>query len=448
MLFVMSISRSETFKVAVPLIPDLNPISNQINIGNYIGLHLYYPLFNRNEFSEISSSNFLDLNKTKSLSSSFKTYQFCLKSGIKFNDDSPIQITNLKTSLTRFSKMYPHLLNISEIKTTDDLCLHLLLEKPNPGIFKKLTGIASTILKDDTENSSFPIGLGPYKILEKNDKILRLIYRGENLPRFNQIDFILYDLKSDITAFHDINQLPPINSQNLNFFTNIIKAPSLKVYVNILNISKTKARLKVLNKINKINWLRVFDLDLKIKDRFLPIEEKINFSLQKETKVSSPLLNIPLLILDLYDTNKISIELKKLKLDKTFKIHKLSSKEFASWVFSGREYVGLMAFDSTGSISSLEGDFSVYFESFFSDKNRILTKSLINIKKIINFSQNSSLSKENRMRFMLEAEKYLIENGYVLPVGQVIHNFRFPKDINIETWFDFYSGIPKIETLK
>ena len=86
------IARAETFYVKIPAVLKFNPISNQINFANYIGLQMYHPLFSfKNDGS--FTSHFLDEQRTFATSKTFDEFRFCLKKKIQFNDGALIDIS-------------------------------------------------------------------------------------------------------------------------------------------------------------------------------------------------------------------------------------------------------------------------------------------------------------------------------------------------------------------
>ncbi|HEY4786022.1 MAG TPA: ABC transporter substrate-binding protein [Bacteroidales bacterium] len=453
-LFALSIScRAEVFRVAMVVIPVFNPITNQQNSANYIGLHLYYPLFKQNSLGDLESV-FLNLEKTKAIDDKFSEYTFCLRDNLKFSDKTPISSKDFLASLKYFSEMYEHALPLKSIAIKDHLCISVSLRVPTPNLFRRLTGMASTILKADQVTANYPVGYGPYVIKEKSDKILVLNYIGEDQPRFDNIEFRLVKSITDTSDvnFHDINQLPPSQRATIgdNFVT--INAPTLKVYTLVINLPSLKQRKNIQCALKTINWTDVYGLDLIPQKKFLPIIRDVN---EKQIPVSAKdniCKNIEkpvtMLVVNLYDKRRVIDALKKAKIDKKFDIVSLDTTQFAEWIFSGKPYVALIAFDSSGSISSLDGDFSVYFESFFTRKNRIVTTPIQAIEKNIELSFQPSRTLNERMIFMRKSEDYLLDNAYIVPLGRVNRFFHFPKNIEVVSWADFFSGFVEINRIK
>lgn len=442
-------SIAEKFNVALAILTPFNPISNEINSANYIGLHLYHPLFNLDEDGQ-SDSKFLDMHSTKSLSKEFNEYRLCLKKNITFSDNSVIHSEDMKASLSYMSELYPHLLEILTIRTEDPLCIYMKLKRSVPNLFKKLTGIASTVLKKNEVNKPYPIGFGPYKISHRNDNHLFLISEDKNI-RFNEVEFRKINSKIDLNSekFQDLNQMPVIDENiNQNDQSNIYSLPSLKVYSFVINLPDEKMRHCIQNVLKTGKWTTAYNLNLIPQKSFLPwIKNHTNWSFNEE-KCSFPKFKIKFLVADAYNSNSIKSELIKIGSDKIFSVVSLTGANFAKFAFSGKPYIALMSFDSSSSTASLDGDFSLYFESFFIKENRIVTKPIPNLKELIQEAtlfDNSLLDREIKTRI---AEKLLLESSWVLPVGRLNRNYTFPNNIKIEKWADKLNGIPAIWKIK
>jgi len=442
-----SICFAETFYVALPMLPEVNPIINQVNVGNYIGSHLYYPLFERNNDGKFTSV-FLDIDKSKSLDTKFDSYELCLKKNIKFSDNTPIEVTDLINSIQSFADMYPQSLPLKRIKKVNSDCINLYLAKSFPGLFGKLTGMASTVLRSKDIKAPFPIGLGPYFIQAKSDNELVLKSATDSSIRFDKIHFKLIKKSTDdISKFSDINQLPPNKERDDKFPGVATDAPSLKIYSFVLNISNSRLRNEIRAYLEEENWEQIFGLTLTKSNYFLPWL-KSNYPITNPKKHQKIKNKIPFLIPNFYDIKKIESIVKNSFLSELIFVKSLPANEFPIWAFSGKEYIGLMGFDSSGSMSSLEGDFSIYFESFFSKKNRIISIPVLHVKKLVAKSMDPKLNIVERLELMKNAEKYLSDQDYISPLGKVKRTFLYPSDIKINEWYDFLSGIPRIDRIK
>jgi hypothetical protein len=444
---------AETFSVGLPIVPQFNPITNQLNVANYIGLHLYDPLFRMNKTGGFESE-FLDLTTTKSLDRTFSKYNFCLKDNIHFSDKTTISSSDLATSIGKFSEMYPHLLPLKKIIIENQRCIRIELNESTPNLFKRLTGMASTIVKAIQIDQNYPVGHGSYIVKEIKKDSLLLAYNGSEKPKFDSIDFRLINNVNELskTQFHDLNQLPP--SQYLQIDRTLfdkVDAPTLKVYSLVINIKNAEQRLAAKCGLAKIEWSEVYGLKLEKQNSFLPWAKDVKADTAKAEPLSvcrHMTKKIKMLVMELFDDQKVKTHLAETGLDKKFDVVKVSTKDFAEWAFSGKEYVALMGFDSSGSIASLDGDFSVYFEAFFTKNNRIVSRPLNQVKKHITQALSPGLSATERMALMRKAEKYLLSNGYILPLGRVQRTFFFPKDIVINTWADYFSGFPQVDRIQ
>ncbi len=453
-ILIHQIASSATFNVAVPMLPSVNPITNQINVGTYIGSHLYYPLFIFNVTANEFDSYFLNTSSTRAMDATFKKFRFCLKENIKFNDLSEITKHDLSASLTSFSGMYPLIMKIVKIHSENDRCIILELVKESPGLFRKLTGVASTIVKNGDSKNPFPLGAGPYKLITSSPESILLESTISKKIKFDSINFQLIKENFDHTKFQDINQLPPNEKLDRKYTGHKIKIPSLKTYNVVINLKNKKDRKTAKELVASIDWKNVFNLSVIESKKFLPWPEEKN-SDSNRMQVGNTIAQknkftkkISILVPNFYKIDKIRDHLKSKGLEKAVNLIYISPEEFAAWAFSGKEYVALMGFDSSGSISSLEGDFSVYFESFYTEKNRIVTQKIKPIQKLMEDANDSKITSEERISIMRKAEFYLIENYFVLPIGRVERDFIFPSSIMVEKWHDFYSGIPAIEEIQ
>lgn len=442
-----SICFAETFYVALPMLPEINPITNQVNVGNYIGAHLYYPLFERNQDGKFNSV-FLDIDKSRSLDAKFDRYELCLKKNVKFSDNTAVEVADLISSIQAFADMYPQSLPLRKIKNVTADCINLYLEKSFPGLFGKLTGMASTVLRSKDIKAPFPIGLGSYYIEAKSDDELVLKSIKDSSVRFDKIHFKLIKKSTDdISKFSDINQLPPNKERDDKFPGVATDAPSFKIYSFVLNVKKPQLRDEIRAYLEEQNWDKIFGLTLSKSNYFLPWL-KSNYPITNQKKHKKIKNKIPFLIPNFYDIKKIESIVKNSFLSELIFVKSLPANEFPIWAFSGKEYIGLMGFDSSGSMSSLEGDFSIYFESFFSKENRIISKPLLRIKNLVEKSMDPKLSSFERLELMKNAEKYLSDQDYISPLGKVKRTFLYPSDIKISEWYDFLSGIPRIDRIK
>lgn len=442
---------ADTFNVALPMLPKINPITNQVNVGTYLGTHLYYPLFEFKPGSAGFESYFLESESTKAVDKQFKVFDFCLKSGVKFSDGSYVEAKDLRDSLISFAKMYPQVMEIQKSKYFGNHCVEITLKNSTAGLFRKLTGIASTIIRNGDDVTPFPLGVGPYKIKSMNSSSVNLIYSGGEKIRFSEIKFEQIKKEEfDFSKFQDLNQMPPNSKRDLQLSGNKIDIPSLKVYTMILNIKNSEKRRRFSARISKVDWADVFNLSVTKSSNFLPwntvgkartVEMK-NHSIKFDTKLETVDFVVP----DFYSVDRVKSFLALAKLEKYFKIQYVPAEKYVEWAFSGKEYVSLMGFDSSGSVSSLEGDFSTYFESFYSPKNRIVTDKLSSIENLMRRASKVQ-SESLRADMMSQAEKYLVENNFVFPIGRVKRSFIFSNGITINEWYDFYSGIPKISRI-
>lgn len=449
--FVISFefSFAEVFKIATPALIKVNPITNQINFGNYLGMHLYFPLFEREQTGKLAS-HFLELSTSKSLDTSFKKFRLCLKQGVRFVDKSLISTSDFLGSLQLMVKMYPHLVPAQKISVENDRCLLLEMSSSTPHLFDRLTGIASTILKLDQTEKELPVGLGLYKVIEVNPQRVLLSFVGKEKIKFDTIEFVLVKNGNQVDQmnFHDSNQIVNRKSiPNSKEMFSKFEVSIPKTFVLVVNLKNRAMRLCAKSLLEKVDWIKAYRLSATYSKNFLPWKKKLLFEeSRKSPKCKSN--TVKLFVPNLYDSKAIRNEIIEAGLEKQIDTFEISNDEFGKLIFSGKSYVGLVGFDSTSSISVLEGDYSTYFESFFSLKNRIVTKPNFKIKEMISDAFRISGNAFEREKKFAAAESELILEGFVVPVGLLKKEYIFPKEISIHQWFDQINGIPNISKIR
>lgn len=446
---IAQLANAETFVVALPFLNRVNPISNKVNLARYLSFHLYYPLFEIGPDGTLNSQ-FLNVNTSKVIDRSFKLYQVCLKENIHFHDASPIKTEDLAASITYMAEIHPHLIPLSKIKSTSDRCSQLEMKYPTPGLFKRLTGTASTIVKRSQVRGELPVGLGPYRITSMSDSKISLNYVGAHKVRFSQIDFTKessVDAQA-LTAAHDTNQISDDGRQRISLKTKTMYDVWIpKNYSFVVNLKHRKDRLCAASKMAKIDWIKAYRLEVSPSANFLPWTRQVP---TKPEVISSDCQRkvFRLIVPELYDAKSIRSAVISAGAEKHFQIAGVSNDEFGRIIFSGEEYIGLIGFDSASATADLEGDFSIAFEPFFLTKNRIVTTPNKNVRNYVLQALRSQTTPEVRLGLFAKAEVDLILNGFVFAVGKKKNRFSFPRGISIEKWFDRINGIPDISAIQ
>ena len=441
---------ADTFRIAVPVITPFNPISNEVNSNVYVGYQLYYPLFNLSDDGSLES-HFLNISQSKSLDTNFNKFTLCLKSNLHFSDGTNIESQDLSASLATLSNLYPHLVKIAKIETTSPSCILFSTTRPTPNLFRKLTGLASTVLKKSEVDKVNPVGFGPYKIQEASQDRLGLVYLGQDKPRFDKIEFqkITHPDEAKNQIFQDFNSLPArSNFVSENSSMNSFNIPSLKVYSLVLNLPTESQRQCLREKLAAGDWNHAYGIQTISQKSFLPWHRAVAEKSSKVGTCHTIKQKFDYIIADSYDAALVQAEIKKLGADKFLNVHVLSGKDFVQWVFSGKPYIGLISFDSTSSTSSLDGDFSDYFESFVTPKNRIISTAPAKLASLLAESTQFDLSATGRQQKTQLAEAILLDSGWVLPIGRLSRNLIFPIGIKISSWDDNLNGFPTISKIQ
>ncbi|MBI4667645.1 MAG: hypothetical protein HY747_00420 [Elusimicrobia bacterium] len=201
--------RSPVYRVALQSLPErIDPRTNMVNIYHYINIHLFYPLFEREDDGSLSSQ-YLDLNSSIALDKSFKHFQLCLRPGAAFSAGDPIENSDLKTSIETTHEQDVFLPRLSEI-SIDKGCVMIALTEKDPIYFDHLTTIRSAVVRFRKQDDPVPIGLGPYQVKEfSKDRILLTASPGRVRGSFKSVEFLRFSetIMTPANNIHDFNHL-------------------------------------------------------------------------------------------------------------------------------------------------------------------------------------------------------------------------------------------------
>ncbi len=447
--FCFKQASAETFKVAAPFLVEINPITNQVNVANYIGMQLYFPLFTVRPDGTLKS-NFLDTDLSKSLDRTFVKYHLCLAKNVRFSDGTLITLADFKSSFSLMAKMYPHLVPLKNMEEYGSHCLLVEMMYPTPQLFKRLTGIASTIIKQTELNSSFPTGLGLYKLSAKTNNTITLKYIGDRKVRFDRIQIIKVDEvnKRDLQVFHDTNQISKAAGVLDLDRSNIYDVSIPKMYSMVINLKSQNSRRCAVALLSKVDWIKAYKISATPKKNFLPWNKYVPFERKEINLNKCNLKQVSLIVPEFYDVSSVQKEIDGVGLKEKIRILSVTNNEFGKKIFSGEEYIGLIAFDSSSSVSILEGEYTTYFESFFSEKNRLIIDKNKAIQKLMANATKMNITAREREQLYEQAEVQLIRDGYVLPVGGLNKKYSYPKGILISSWLDHVNGVPDISAIE
>ena len=428
------------------LLPELvsyNPITNQINFLNYVGYHLYYPLFYIDENSQMSSE-FLDLKKTKAINYDYKSYKFCLKDDLKFSDGSFVTSEDMMHSLNQFSNLFPKIIPKSEIFRESSKCAILKMSESTTGLFKRLTGISSTILKKSTFNDKIPIGIGPYKLLRFDNNALEL--DSANKVKYNKVSFYsmsTYASKGlNIHNFQDFNNVSTsLNTDKIDFSDYQVYENSIdKVYSIVLNIRSDNERVCAYQILSKLNWHLIYGLTGASTKNFLPWDVKPYVKSVTKVKCKST-KKIQVIVPSIFDFDKVSKNFKIYSKGNLVTLVNVKNEDFGRLIFSKKPYIALIGFDSATTNSISELNYDVYFDSFILDKNRLVSQKLSSIEKLLSRQNVGERNNEFLANKYSRAEALLLGSKYVIPVTRNQKKFYYKTSLKINKWFDRVNGV-------
>lgn len=454
-------AKHSIYKVSLRYIPiKIDVRNNQINTNVYIMAHIYWPLFSVTDTGGITS-HFLDMNKTQALNENFDVFQLCLIKDIRFSNHEKIGVEDLKTSLIQSHRNQEVLNPIKSIVIKND-CVVISLTSSDIGYFRKLTGFSTTILKKGDE-TNFPLGKGAYKIESaSNNKISLTLDNGNKNVFYSKIEFIKFkSIEENIKeGIHDWNHIYGITIPNeIKIKSKIIEYPILKTNAVIINHPNSKIRsqfvkcldIELLKKYLSVNYTNTIG--------FLPtgvlgynvdykkiIIEKYNGD-KKCSRINDEVITFYsyysekdyVRATDEYFSRFASLLPIKVKIKHT------SIQKTAEAIFSNKNYISIIGFDSSGSIDPISEESSIFFESFIRDK-RLITKRIVGLKEAVSkAAKESDRSVKNEL--YTKAHKILLQSDYVIPMGQTADVRYYPKYIKNIKWVERISGIPQINLM-
>jgi ABC-type transport system substrate-binding protein len=447
-------SNSNLFRVALRVLPtNLDPRNNQVNTNHYLLLQLYFPLFQKSESGELKSE-FLDLAKTKSLDGRFKSFQFCLKSGLQFSDGAEVGRVDLVQTIAethRIQEVLPKLVSIKN-NDGDSACITVEIDRSDLRYFDKFQGVASTILKSTGERQSFPIGMGPYKVeFSSSEKIVlgRRAIGGSD--QVNKIEFVKFKsvaeaLSEKVDDWNHIYQIdiPP----QVVEASKAIPSPIVKVYALVINLEDRNLRKRLISCLSKVGISKSLGIPVEKTKGFLPtgvmgFDVDMPTGTQHDCEGDHKIRAIDFLTSREADALAVPILFSSGPFRVNPKI--LNSDKMVMRVFSRTPYLAVIGFDSSGSQDSDSGEASIFFESFIRDE-RLVSSVPKGLTRAVEKAAQAS-ARADKIEFYRQAHKILLDSGYVLPVGQLKASQYYPKRFSNIQWADRISGFPAIEKM-
>ena len=240
-----------TVKIALGSEPDnLDPMLSAATDTSSVMMNVFEGLMGFSQKGEFIPA----IAESYTISPDNLTYTFSLKSGIKFHDGKDCTAKDVKYTYERLAgltgdKPLNSVLNavLASVETPDDSTVVLTLKQVDAGFMSKATiSIAEAGYEN---NSTKPIGTGPYKfveyiqgqkiVLEKNTAYTTI---AERAPSIDKVEFVIMtDENAKLMALKsgslDIAGISAPNAGALGEGFNIIQGPQNMVQVLALNNS-------------------------------------------------------------------------------------------------------------------------------------------------------------------------------------------------------------------
>lgn len=442
------------YRVVLQSLPEsINPRTNHVNIYHYINLQLFYPMFNKKSDGELSSA-FLDLAKTQSITPQFDQFQFCLIQDLRFSDGTPITSDHLRVTLEKVHLLRKSLPPIGSLELKNN-CLVVKLKVPDINYFHELTGLQSTILSFRTDRGN-AVGLGPYKIKEKtaNKIVLERIGGTSGDNRFQYIEYIRYqpgifDLKTgDIHDWNHLYQVEIPKERQRSFQQ--IDRPLLKTYYLLVRIRNEKHRTHFSECFPRSELLNYLNIHLEPTNGLIPKGlpgslEQLNKKLRSNSNCGQG-NKLPFIVkYFVYSDAQLAplrtfIQQKQNLLPAKIEVIKKSLEETIIAASAEENFLTLVGADALD--SSSEDFFNGFFGpgSFLfhqlKEFERLLTTAVIHRRT------------QKYGEWLLRAHLELLRSGYVIPLGQLVAEQKYPANIKNIVFADRIHGFPAIQEME
>lgn len=441
----------KTYRVALRAIPEsFDPRRNAINIYHYIHLQMYFPLFYYE--NDRLNSHFLDMAKTQALDDQFKTFQMCLKNGVKYSDGSSISSDDLRASLLETHQVKLGLWPVESIKT-HGLCAEVRLSHGDSRYFDKLTHLNSTILKPEASK----VGLGPYRVSSADAKKIVLVANADYVkgdfkkvvfekvnPEEERDVFFRFDDWNYLWHHFDINEIVP---DRIKKSWTGVRRPLVKALFLLVDIDKISHRKRLVKCFDRQAFSGALGLDLLPIEGYLPrglpgsdasfqsiLENTEDIDCQKAADVRYPYIH--------FHPTKTN-QTKKFIEDRPSLGLNFENKTVneAIWsVYHERNKVMLIMADS--SEFTPEG-----FFSFFVSEPAIIGQRIDQLKKKIILAARDSDAHSQSEKFR-EVHRALLSQYFVIPLGQLKSTIYYKRDIKGISFADYSLGFPRIDRIE
>jgi hypothetical protein len=393
-------------------------------------------------------SHYFDMSKTKSLNDSFKSYQFCLKDGVKFSDDSLIMPSMVVRNIEEIHKIKSNkLYKLKTIKLNKG-CINLDLEKTDINYLSKLTTIDTAILKIPAM-----IGLGGYKLIHHSEKIIKLKSTKGDLD-FKEVHFIKEGPETiELDNYDDFNYIwhhwgvPIKKLSKIKESVQTFSKPFFRTIFILVNHPSKEKRNAFKRCFPKDAFLKRIDSSLEVSGIYIPkgmLGSNIKIDTIKEDFCDGPTGNSSINFFNIH--KDITSPLKKIiaenkdKIPFNITVKEKEVSEMVSLLFDRGPKLSIIMADTP------EGDVNGLLKYFYSD-SLIIDHPIEELKILCHKAINTS--DENKKREYFEkAHQLLLKSGYVIPLGRPKGELYYPNYIKNIHVVDEMLGFPLIEKFK
>jgi len=433
LLFSCTPKKIIEYRVGVPFLPEkIDPRTNIISTFHYMNIHLFYPLFEKTNEGQLDSF-FLNMKETKSLDSTFQNYRLCLRDDTRFSDGSKITIQDFEASLKKTHQQLTYLPLYKSLAQAGEKCIEVVLQRPDLFYFDKLSSVQATILKANQNNA---IGIGPYRI-EKTDNRMFSLVATRPQTQIQKIKFIKIQTEAEgfeyrLDDWNNIITVPV--PEKIRQVSNSVKRSMLKTYAIFVNYRTQKTRRYIqgcLKRTHIEDFIRE-TYSLIPSDSIIP---KALLGSQKTELLSALITKMPencssnfsfgpsvefaCTGIKMCGVLKNYIDSAKSSLPFKVSLVEMSNDEYFKQTETRRELVTLLGLDT------IVPESSCFFEGFFENKSAT-NDPVVEVGKLLK-QANETDSLDSKNNLFIEAQKNLFVSGHLIPIGQQVTTFYYPK---------------------
>jgi MarR-like DNA-binding transcriptional regulator SgrR of sgrS sRNA len=414
--------------VSVWLPPEVSPSMIHGNSVFYLVRQTHEPIFRVGD----NNSLYSNILKSWTRSEDYRSYNFCIKENLEFDDGISFKAEDLSKSLSLLIARYKNLK-----VTINKNCVNVFVDMLAKSFLDQLTSLEySPTIKE--KSTGYHLGLGPFKVTALNQKEVILKRKKIVTDGFNTIRMIPLSTNMaslNLRTIEDFNLLPVEKIPNwVHEEYSSYPVALLKVYGLVINIKDRVTRKAIFNCLNidsfqktyfpseknPVNISSVFPIGIEgaspgrvkqvcDKSMFQNFKKKFvlaNWKPETEKNLK-PILN------DLNGTTNIAVEVKN--YDPTALGDLLMNKQ--------SEYdLMIVALDTT------DEEYLPFFESFLDQRKKFHDINLNRLdREFQELKQSETKSKTVILAKKLNSE--LMDEAVFLPILQQTREYFFPKNL-------------------